>query len=197
MMACGGKATPTPFPDIVGGASIRAEGNELTLSGDALRENLISHIAQIPGVLRVDAYLEVTTEPNDIIGVSPGSPLQLENKAVTLSSGDWFSDENRNVAIPGLRVDSNPYGFGMSESTMVHRFEVGQSFQLQGLRLRVIGLYQAQERDLETYILLPLATAQELYNRVGSVTKIVVTIESDDKMEKMRKEVQKLLEGTQ
>ena len=80
---------------------------------------------------------------------------------------------------------------------MAHRFQVGQSFDLRGQRLRVIGLYQAERDELADYILLPLSTAQRLYGLEGTVTTAVVTVDTPQNLEKVRRTIQQLLEEAQ
>ena len=98
--------------------------------------------------------------------------------------------------MPGVRVNSNAYGFGMADSAMAHRFMVGQSFQLQGERLRAIGLYRTGQPDLENYIFLPLATAQRLYGLEGKLTTIVAAIGPSEDGQQLREAILKFLEGS-
>jgi len=139
--ACGGDTTPAALLDTVGGVSIRSESNSLFLTADSLQQGLVQRIALIDEVSQVDSYLELDTVPNGIVGVSPGSPLRLRGGPVNIVSGDGLFQEDEEAAIPGIGVNADSYGFGMTGSMMGHRFEVGQSFQLQGQRLRVTGEY--------------------------------------------------------
>jgi len=195
--ACSGEATPTATQEVVGGVQIQAKGNLLFLTADTFEESLAQRIAQIDGVSQVDSYVEVATEPNAIMGVSPGSPLRVGGERVSLASGDAFPRDAENVAIPGIRVNANPYGFGMTGPSMAHRFQVGQSFELQGQRLRVIALYRAERDELENYILLPLSMVQRLYDMEGVITTVVVTVDPPQELEKVRREIQELLAGGQ
>ena len=142
------EATPAALLDVVGGVRIRAKSNLLFLTAEALRQDVVQRIVLIDGVSRVDSYLEVDTEPNSIVGVSPGSPLRLRGEPVSITTGEGFSQKDDEVAIPGIGVNADSYGFGMAGSMMAHRFQVGQTFVLQGRRLRVTDLYRAERDEL-------------------------------------------------
>ena len=191
------EATPAALRDVVGGVRIRAEGSLLFLTADALQRDVVQRIALLDGVSRVDSYLEVDTEPNPIVGVSPGSPLRLRGEPISLVSGVDFPPGEESVAILGNGVNANSYGFGMAGSMMAHRFQVGQTFELRGHRLRVIELYRAERDELEDSIMLPLSTAQRLYGMEGVVTSVVVSVDSPQRMEQVQRVVQKLLEEDQ
>ena len=222
--ACGGEATPTALQDVVGdqpnptsvpvptptreatpaalqnvvrGVRIRAERNLLFLTAKAIQQDVVQRIAPLDGVSRVDLYLEVDAEPNSIVGVSPGSPLRFRGELMSLTSGEDFSPDEELAAIPGTRVNANRYGFGMAGSLMAHRFQVGQTFELQGQRLRVTDLYQAERDELEDSIMLPLSTAQRLYDMEGVVTTVVVSIDPPRKLEQVQRAIQRLLGGDQ
>ena len=191
------EATPAALLDVVGGVRIRAESNLLFLTAKAIQQDVVQRIAPIDGVSRVDFYLEVDAEPNSIVGVSPGSPLRLRGELISLTSGEDFSPDEELAAIPGTRVNANRYGFGMAGSMMAHRFQVGQTFELRGHRLRVIELYRAERDELEDSIMLPLSPAQRLYGMEGVVTSVVVSVDPPQRLEQVQRSVQKLLEEDQ
>lgn len=195
--ACSGEATPTTVPEAVGDIHIRAEGNRIFVAAEMLEQNLVARLAEIDGVSRVDSYLEVATEPNAIVGVSSGSPLLVRGERVSLASGRGFAAGEENVAIPGVRVNANPYGLGMAGSAMAHRFQVGQTFELQGQRLRVVGLYQAGRDELAEHILVPLTTAQRLFDLEGVITEAVVSVDPPERVDAVRRAIVQLLEEGQ
>ena len=192
--ACSSAATPTPAAGDVAGVRTRMSSGLVVITGDSLQQQLIRDVEQLEGVSRVDSYLEVAAKPNTVMGVSEGAPLIVQGgQPVRVMAGEPFSGRPEDVAIPGVRVNSNPYGSGMAGTVMAHRFQVGQSFELQGQRLRVIGLYEAERDEQEGYILLPLATAQRLFDRQGVVTTIVVTVDPPQRAREVRSAVQRLL----
>jgi len=196
LTACGGEPTPVAFRDVVAGIGVRAEGNAIVLTGQALHSGLVQRIAVLHGVLQVNSYLEV--EPNRIIGVAPGSPLRVKGDLVSLASGEDFSNESEAVAIAGVGVNASLYRGepDPAHGVMVHRFQVGQTFELlEGERLRIIGLYRAKESAAEDFILLPLATAQRLYGLEGAVTSAVVSPVSPEQFGQVRKGIEEVLEG--
>ena len=186
--------TPTPTAGDVAGVRTSMSSGLVIIAGDALQQKLIRDVEQLEGVSRVHSYLEVTAKPNTVMGVSGGAPLIVPGgQPVTVRAGEPFSGSPEGVAIPGVGVDANPYGSGMAGTMMAHRFQVGQTFELHGQRLRVIGLYEA-DREQEGYILLPLATAQRLFDREGIVTTIVVTVDPPQRASDVRSAVQRLLQ---
>lgn len=191
------EVTPAALLDVVGGVHIRAESNLLFLTASALQQDVVRRIALINGVFQVDSYLEVDTEPNSIVGVSPGSPLRLRGELIGLASGEGLPPGEESAAIPGARVNANPYCSGMAGSMMAHRFQVGQTFELQGQRLRVIDLYRADRDELEVSIMLPLSTAQRLYDMEGIVTTVVVSVDPLQNLEQVQRAIQQVLEEDQ
>lgn len=196
-VSCSGEATPTALPEAVGDIRVRAEGDRIFVAAEMLEQEMAVRMANFDGVSGVDSYLLVAAEPNAIIGVSPGSPLLVGGESVSLASGERFGSGAENVAIPGVRVNANPYGFGMTGSAMAHRFQVGQTFKVQGQRLRVIGLYRANRDELGASILVPLSTAQRLFDLEGVITEAVVSVDPPAKVDAVRRAIVKLLEESQ
>ena len=76
---------------------------------------------------------------------------------------------------------------------MAHRFSIGQSFELRGARLRVAGLFRASDKSRENAILLPLGTAQEIFDMDGELSDIFVTVNSEDNLESVPAEIRNIL----
>jgi hypothetical protein len=135
-------------------------------------------------VAKVEPLQLVKARPHDIIGVKPGEPLRIVSDdgrlvTVTVREGRGFEarDHGRPVAIvgPGTAIeDYSPGGDAMTG--MRHAFSVGSSFALPGSdrRLRVVGLYAGAPTDK---VFLPLGTAQELLNRRGKLSHLVITLQ--------------------
>ena len=190
---------PVAFRDVVAGVKIRPDGDTIVLSGQALQEELVQRIARLEGVSYADSYLEIDTQPNQIIGIAPGSPLRVDGELVELASGEEFSGGSDAEVIVGVRVDSNPYILTHDQvmaAVMAHRFLVGQSFEfVDGLRLRVVGLYRSGGQAAEDAILVPLQRAQGAYGMEGTVTTVVVSVTSTAKLSQVRQGIEEVLEG--
>ena len=81
----------------------------------------------------------------------------------------------------------------MAHSMMAHRFMMGQSFVVKGIRLRVLDLFRTSDTSLEKAMLLPLGTAQELFGFQGQLTSIFVTVDSEDKVDEVAAEIRGIL----
>ena len=194
LAACGAETVPTAIPVVAGDARIQVSGNLILVTAEMLQEDLVPLMAEIDGVSAVDSYLVVDAEPDGVVGVSPGSPLRVRGEPVSVVSGEGFPAGDENVAIPGINVNANLYGFGMVGSAMAHRLQVGQSFELQGQRLRVVDLYRADRDELDSSILVPLSTAQRLFNLEGVITEAVVSVDPPEKVDAVRRAIVQLLE---
>lgn len=175
-----------------GGDEIRVLGDLLIVATESMDEETARRISGIEGVSQVDLYLEIKGDTDLVVGVSPGSPSRVGGELVRLVSGNGFADSEDNVAVLGIGVNANSYGFGMTASAMAHRFEVGQSLQLGNERLRVTGLYEAKRDDLENAVLIPLTTAQRIYGREGEVSTVVITAQTG-KVQEVRETLENLL----
>lgn len=192
--ACGAETVPAAIPEVAGDARIQTTGNLIVVTAEMLLQELVPLMAEIDGVSGVDSYLAVDTEPDGVVGISPGSLFRVQGEPVSLTSGGGFPAGDENVAIPSLSVDASLYGFGMASSTMAHRLQVGQSFELQGQRLRVVDLYRSNRGELGSSILVPLSTAQRLFNLEGVITEAVVSVDPPEKVDAVRRAIVQLLE---
>jgi len=194
---------PTPIPVPATSLPVDLEGMEISSQGKVIKVSLIGlpetvadQVESLPGVIKVERYLEVATPdyPDPIIGMEPGSALRVGVSIVTLAAGEGFQSRDERVSIPGVSLNSTPFigGDGMA-GMMVHRFMPGQSFLVKGVRLRVVGLFRAQEKSQEQAMLLPLGTAQELFGFPGQLTSIFVTVDAKDKVEGVTAEIKDFL----
>ena len=108
--ACGREPTPAVPSEVVGGVRVRTQENSIYLTAYTLRQSIVESISRIDGVSQVHYYLEVATEPNAIIGVSPRGTLLVQGETVSLASGEAFTRDAENVVIPGIRVNATPTG---------------------------------------------------------------------------------------
>lgn len=116
----------------------------------------------------------------------------MENNIVSLVIGEGFQSGEERVAIPGIDVNSSSYSSG-AMSAMAHSFMTGQSFEVDGTRLRVVDLFRAPGEGQENAILLPLATAQEIFDMHGELTDIFVTVNSEDNVQALEAEIRNIL----
>lgn len=160
------------------------------VGAEAFSEEIAPEVAAVTGVVKVERYLLIKTEPHDVIGVEPRAPLRIVTRdgtviEATLEIGKPFrrKDDGKHVAIVGRRVYAEDYGGGMGAMAgMKHHLGVGQTFKLigeAGPRVRVLGWFSARpEREAEK-VFLPLATAQRLFNREGQVSHLFLVVKGD------------------
>jgi hypothetical protein len=174
------------------GASNAAVLEVRPVGADALSDGTAEKARAVKGVVKVERYLLVKTQPHDVVGVEPGAPLRIvtrDDKLIEakLESGKEFrkQDDGMNVAIVGSKVYAEDYGYrgGMGAmATMKHLLEVGQTFKLTGEagpRVRVLGVFSARPESEAEKVFLPLATAQKLFNQEGKVSHLFVIVEGD------------------
>jgi len=168
----------------------------IRVSLPGLPESLADQIESLPEVWKLERYLKVISPdyPDPFIGVAPGSELRVGDAFVSLAVGEGFGSGDERVAIPGFRVNSNPYTAGaMAHTMMAHRFMTGQSFLVNGIRLRVVDLFRSPDTSLENAILVPLATAQEIFGMPVQLTDIFVSVNSEDDVEMVAAEIRTIL----
>ena len=175
---------------------ISSKGAVLRVSLQGLPETVADLVQSLDDVTKVEKYLRVLAPsyPDPFIGVEPGSEFRVEDSIVSLVVGEGFQSGEERVAIPGFGVNSNSYSGGaMAHAAMAHRFMAGQSFEVDGTRLRVVGLFRAPDESQENAILLPLATAQEIFAMRGELTDIFVTVNSEDNAPAIEAAIRNLL----
>ena len=186
----------TPLPAQLEELEISSKGAVLRVSLKGLPETVADLVRSLDSVTIVEKYLIVLSPnyPDPFIGVGPGSIYRVEDSVVSLVAGEDFQSGEQRVAIPGFGVNSSSYSGGaMSNAAMAHRFMAGQSFEVDGTRLRVVGLFRAPSGGPENAILLPLTTAQEIFDLHGELTDIFVTVDSKDKLESVAAEIRNIL----
>lgn len=173
-------------------------------SADTVSEGIAEKVKAMKGVAKVERYLLVRTQPHDVIGVEPDTPLRIvtqDDKLIEakLETGKKFrkEDDGKNVAIVGNQVYAEDYGYrgGMGHmARMKHLLEVGQTFKLTGEagpRIRVLGTFSARPEPEAAKVFLALATAQKLFSQEGRVSHLFVVVEGDP--EAAAKELQAVL----
>jgi len=194
--------TPTPPSDAtpllvqLEGLEISSKGAVLRVSLQGLPETIADLVQSLGDVAKVEKYLRVLAPsyPDPFIGVEPSSEFRVEDSIVSLVAGEGFQSGEERVAIPGFGLNSNPYsGDAMAHVAMAHRFMVGQSFEVDGTRLRVVGLFRAPGGSQGNAILLPLATAQEIFDMPGELTDIFVIVNSEDNVPAVEAEIRNIL----
>ena len=181
------------------GLEISSQGNVIMVSLAGLPEAVVDQVQSLPKVTNVERYLRVATSdyPDPFVGVEPGSALRVGDTIVSLAVGESFQSRDEQVAIPGFSLNSNPYIYasGMAHNMMAHRFSTGQSFLIHGVRLRVVGVFWAPDKSLENAILVPLGTAQRLFNMEGQLTSTFVTVKSEKNIDEVAAEIRNILGG--
>lgn len=154
--------------------------------GETLPESLAERIRAIPGVSRVEKYLLVRGGQNDTVGVEPGAALRIFTADGDLIEGKaefgralQATDAGKNVAL----VNRATYA-AQAMTSMVHYLGVGQTFTLRGSRFRVVGEVSAPTRG---NILLPLDTAQRLYDKKGLLTHLFVQVPEAERADEVAK----------
>ena len=196
-------ATPSAMPIPASDASpslVQLEELEISNKGSVIRvflpglpETVAEQVRSLPAVTKVEKYLRVLRPdyPNLFFGIEPGSELRVGDTPVSLVVGEGFQSGEERVAIPGFGL--NPFSGDGAMTGMAHRFSIGQSFEVDGARLRVAGLFRASDKSRENAILLPLGTAQEIFDLHGELTDIFVTVDSEDKLESVAAEIRNIL----
>jgi hypothetical protein len=140
----------------------------------------------------------VAAEPHDVIGIEAGAFMWVvgEGKitAGKVQRGRAFraDDAGKRVAVVGKQAfmeDYRPSTGGMTG--MQHRFDIGSTFALRGVnvRLRVIGEYSVgsetgdKSETWDKKVFLPLDVAQEIYGKKGKISRILLTVDSEDNLE--------------
>lgn len=172
-------------------------------SAETLPKETAAEAKAIKAVTRVERYLLIKTQPHEVVGVEPETPLRLVTPEgvieARLETGKTFrkEDDGKNVAIIGNRVYAEDYGYrgGMGRmGGMKHFLDPGQTFKLTGdagPRIRVLGRFSAAPESAAEKVLLPLATAQKLFDRPGQFTHLFLVVEGD--AEAAAKELQSTL----
>ncbi|MBI3325272.1 MAG: ABC transporter permease [Nitrospinae bacterium] len=181
---------------------LKAKGEEL------LREGIVDRVQAIVRGAQVERYLFLKAEPHDVIGIEPGRAGRIiqGGKVLTakLERGRWFNAEDRNVAVVG-EVYREDYmegmpgpGMGTPHAMMKHPFEIGSTFNLRDSpqRLRVIGEFTAHPKEAAAKVLLPLASAQKLFNKEGSLSHLVLVVEPAERVEQVKGELAAALGDT-
>jgi len=184
------------FPAQLEGLEISSQRKVIHVILVGLPESVADQAASLPEVTKVEKYLRVMSAdyPDPFIGVAPGSELRVGDSSVSLVAGDGFDSGDERVAIPGFRVNSNPYtAAALAHLMMAHTFTTGQSFVVNGIRLRVVDLFRSPDTSSENAILVPLATAQELFGMPGQLTDIFVSVNSEDDVETVTAEIRAIL----
>ncbi len=102
-----------------GPAAVEAAVLEVRPVGaDVLSEGTAEKARAVKGVVKVERYLLVKTQPHHVIGVEPDDPLRIVTQSdelieAKLESGKKFrkEDDGKNVAIVGSKVYAEDYGY--------------------------------------------------------------------------------------
>lgn len=178
--------------ETVGRMQISRSGKLIELKAEALPSGKADQLKALPNVVGVHKYLYIASKPYDIVGIEPGAPLRLDGAVAKIRAGRGFEAADDLAAIPDRRVNSDDY-IQSSMPGMFHSFTVGESFVVQGERLRVVGVYEAPQKSLEERVFLPLKTAQRLFNTGDRLTRIVVEADSADAAERLVPEIKRLI----
>jgi len=156
-------------------------------------ETVAEQVRSLTAVTKVEKYLGILRPDyaNPFIGVEPGSELRVGDSPVSLVVGEGFQSREERLAIPGFSL--NPFAGDGAMAGMAHRFNTGQSFLVNGTRLRVVGLFRASDESRENAILLPLGTAQEIFDMRGELTDIFVTVNSEDNVPSVEADIRNIL----
>lgn len=174
LVACGGLAGPG---EIV--LTIRPA------NGETMSTTVLDRVRNLPGVTAVEPYLVIQTDPHPVIGLEPGAPLRVLTASRVregkIYKGQPFAEADRGqpVVIPGQAVAREDFGFQGSMAGMRHAFDIGASFELNGTRVRVVGAYETKDNVGQDALLMPLDSAQALFEREGQVSVIFTTLTTD------------------
>lgn len=183
---------------------------EVRVKGDGIiRQKSVEALKAIPRVSKVEPYLHISTKPYDVVGVEPEGPLRIvtsDKRLITpaLEAGrNAFKQGDDRVSIVGP-VYREEYERGGKPDPrhgmggMLHLFEVGSSFVFPGIkeRIRVIGIVSAKPEAEARKVFLPLATAQRLFDKVGQLTHLFLTVDAADHMDQVAMAIKSTLGDT-
>lgn len=190
---------PQPAPSQAAEAQglllLKAKGEEWLPVG------LVDRVQAAARGAQVERYIYLKAQPHDVIGIEPGRPGRIiqgeQVLTAKLGRGRWFKTEDTNVTLAG-EVHREDYlermpghRTGTPQAMMKHPFEIGSTFthRESPQRLRVIGELTAQPKDAAAKVLLPLVTAQKLFNKEGFLSYLVVVVEPAKRAEQVKGEL--------
>lgn len=172
---------------------LRAKGAEF------LYEAVVEQVKVIPYVVKVERYLYVQAQPHDVIGIEAGASLRIVTKdgkllTATIETGRGFREGDKNVALMG-KVYREDYGFRGMGMVHAHPFEVGASFFFPGSRgrIRVVGAFTVDPESEAKRVVLPLATAQRLFDKPGRLTHLFIEVDKAENTEQAIEVIRKAL----
>lgn len=177
--------TPTPRPTLtIARVTSPAANLVVVAAADTVPQTIIDQIRAAPNIVSAEAYLLLgDAKPHPVIGLASGAPLRLVfregSPAGRVASGRSLAaeDAGENVAVVGQvfieDFGSSPHA---SPEPMVHDVLVGQTIALTPqARVRVIGRLARDAGGDRGIVILPLDTAQRLFDRGGRITHVYVT----------------------
>jgi putative ABC transport system permease protein len=73
-----------------------------------------------------------------------------------------------------------------------YKAELGGSITIKGEKFKIVGILSTVTAVLDSSVIMPLATAQDIYTRPGVVSELILTAKNADKVEELAKEVESL-----
>ena len=153
-------------------------------TGKFIPEELAVTLQKAPGVATIAKYLVVRIGKYDVIGMEPGARgLVLAKNSlvgVKIRLGRWFEVWEDHAAVVG-RVYREDFGEGPPEHGMKHAYSVGATIRLARLGdrkipVRVVGLYDPSHPAAAAKIFVPLIKAQQWFDKLGTISYVVVSL---------------------
>ena len=154
------------------GSSLKMEEVEMLLSMDGVDPQSSSPMLFVPIARAVMPYVPPAVVA---VGIQPGheqaflSGFEAESGVLTLAGAD-------EVILGQGAVEYYQKGSGGTS------FAVGYTIEVGGRMLRVVGILKKAPQLFANAVIMPLATAQSVFDRQGTVSSVILTAERVDQV---------------
>jgi ABC-type lipoprotein release transport system permease subunit len=169
---------------------------KVSVSEDNLKQDTLNQIAQLDNVTEARGYLALTSGEIKILGVDPSKPLimEVDGKLVTpgLVEGRLLQpdDSGEKVMITGKTfAENNKTGYGYPILGMAAH---NPPFYLDDKEMTLLGVYESGSAEANNWIVLPLDTTQQLYQKQG-VNIVYITVSNPANRSSVIDEVKRIV----
>jgi ABC-type lipoprotein release transport system permease subunit len=166
-------------------------------------QETIDQIKGLNGIKEVYAYLSVKTEEGEVLGVDVNKEFVMESdgKLITpsLVEGRFLQDGDagKNIMLVGKAFsESHQTDLGYPILGMVSAHATAYKFDNNDMK--IVGIFGGASADTENRVVLPLESAQRLYqyNQEQGVNLIYVTLDDSANAEEVSNKMKEALKGS-